>query len=893
MQKPSRFDISFLVIVLALFGTSHANSQTFATTAGSLALPLAYQTATPLQDGTVLIAGGDNDAGITATAEIYNPSTGTFVPTGSMNIARYSATATPLADGTVLIAGGSGDGSAEIYSGGTFSKLSATMTAVRYNATATLLQDGTVLIAGGDTGNWAGATSAEIYNPVKHTFTATTGSMSTRRTCHTATLLPDGTVLIAGGQGNYSGQTAWSTAEIYNPSTQQFTTVGNMTSARYYHTATLLTDGTVLLAGGHNNQSQTVVSSAEIYTPSSKSFAATGSMHYSRYLHTATALDDGTVLVAGGSNSSSVLSSAEVYTPSSKSFASVGNLTSPRKNYTATLLATGNVLLTGGLNGQYNPAPVFLSSAELYSYPVTTSVVYPAYKVTSIIYAPPGNKSQDGYTDTTSNGTTTTIGQSFTNGSSLSTSFGFKTKYVGGSASESFGTSSTTSNSSAFTETFTDATGVANQNASTSPDAINHNQDIFLIWLNPQLTVIGNSSAPVSYSVGVQPVANGATPLADILEVSANVMEANSAGMTTVPFSLLNRHIDEQTGQYVPGLASICKNLIASEYAAGTCTLADQCGCKATDFLPILQADPLLFYNGLDNPISPYPATVSPLEANTSSGSLSDANCGTLPLPNPTESSCRYVPVPSAPGSTTKGFTSLYGPESQGGNNIPNSFQQGENSQIVYTQGGQTQSTATNSFQENLGPVLTWGQSYTTTWTDSQSTGTSSGSGVTQAVSLSSYTVGCAQVQDVGVFEDTVYHTFVFQQPPDDPSTCTALTPAFSITATPNNPNQTALSLGHSMSITVNVSAWNGFSGTVALSIVGLPQGVTASFSPSSVTTSTVASATLTLAAAYSSSTYIGSSAITVKGTSGGTAQSAIFTLTTRPLQYKGTCGVQ
>jgi hypothetical protein len=178
----------------------------------------------------ILIAGGANSSGAKTTAEIYNPNTGaqSLSPTGSLNVARScGSTATLLNDGTVLIAGGSGNTTAELYypSSGTFSLYTppsplypqnpnglpiGPMTAVRYNATATLLQNGTVLIAGGDIGDNAGLTSAEIYNPATGTFTAT-GSMSTRRTTQTATLLPNGTVLIAGGQDNYSGQVALNT----------------------------------------------------------------------------------------------------------------------------------------------------------------------------------------------------------------------------------------------------------------------------------------------------------------------------------------------------------------------------------------------------------------------------------------------------------------------------------------------------------------------------------------------------------------------------------------------------------------------------------------------------------------------------------------------------------
>lgn len=115
--------------------------------------------------------------------------------------------------------------------------------------------------------------------------------------------------------------------------------------------------------------------------------------------------------------------------------------------------------------------------------------------------------------------------------------------------------------------------------------------------------------------------------------------------------------------------------------------------------------------------------------------------------------------------------------------------------------------------------------------------------------------------------------------------------PTFTVTVTNNNPSQTALSLGHSMSYSVNVSSFYGFTGTVMLTVNGLPAGVTASFSPAFITTS--GSATLTLTSAYSTSTYIGNSNVTITGTSGSLAIPDSFPITTQPLQYKGTCGVQ
>jgi hypothetical protein len=82
------------------------NSQSFTPTKGNMETPRAFQTATLLKDGTVLVTGGNNGTGPLATAELYDPTAGTFSPTGSMGAARQSHTATLLNDGTVLVTGG-------------------------------------------------------------------------------------------------------------------------------------------------------------------------------------------------------------------------------------------------------------------------------------------------------------------------------------------------------------------------------------------------------------------------------------------------------------------------------------------------------------------------------------------------------------------------------------------------------------------------------------------------------------------------------------------------------------------------------------------------------------------------------------------------------------------
>ncbi len=291
------------------------------TLTGSLHTGRLNHTATLLANGKVLVAAGnDYITGWSASAELYDPATGVWAITGSLNTGRDDPSATSLSDGKVLVVGGYGLvggnsgqlASAELYDPvtGTWT-VTGSLNTAREVHTATLLPDGKVLVAGGYNRPESLA-SAELYDPVIGTWTVT-GSLNTARSGHTATLLTDGKVLVAGGFNDSSGTLA--SAELYDPVTGNWTVTGSLNTARGGHTATLLTDGKVLVAGGFNDNGGPLAS-AELYDPATGTWTRTGRLNTARRGATATLLANGRVLAAGGYNRNPPgFASAELYDP--------------------------------------------------------------------------------------------------------------------------------------------------------------------------------------------------------------------------------------------------------------------------------------------------------------------------------------------------------------------------------------------------------------------------------------------------------------------------------------------------------------------------------------------------------------------------------------------------
>src|SRR5439155_1760760 len=166
-----------VILLLLSFSAGLASMQPCAATpfeweyTGSLNTARFYHTATLLPNGKVLVAGGGQTDPYSASAELYNPATGSWSPTGSFDTGRIFHTATLLANGKVLVAGGRDPrlvelASADLYNPatGTWSATGSLNTA-RYDHTATLLLNGMVLVTGGALAHKAALATAELYDP--------------------------------------------------------------------------------------------------------------------------------------------------------------------------------------------------------------------------------------------------------------------------------------------------------------------------------------------------------------------------------------------------------------------------------------------------------------------------------------------------------------------------------------------------------------------------------------------------------------------------------------------------------------------------------------------------------------------------------------------------------
>ncbi len=216
-------------------------------------------TATLLKSGKVLVVGGPSaftsaDEGVSnPKAELYDPATGRFTPTGELMQARYQHSATLLPNGRVLVTGGTfppGARAPDPPAPGRGPETSETKISSELYDPAS--------------GTWS---SCSLFKPPagpKPTTADCPGDLGQSRAAHSATLLSDGRVLAAGGGANEEDR---KTAELYDPATGAWSLTKLLNQRRSGHGAVLLPSGKVLAAAGQGPQFFSGLGSTELYDP--------------------------------------------------------------------------------------------------------------------------------------------------------------------------------------------------------------------------------------------------------------------------------------------------------------------------------------------------------------------------------------------------------------------------------------------------------------------------------------------------------------------------------------------------------------------------------------------------------------------------------------------------
>lgn len=353
------------LVALSLALAPAALAQGKVTKAGTLGTARTNHTATALDDGRVLVAGGRGADGLStlASVELFEPKTRRWQPGPPMAVGRSHHAATLLADGRVLVTGGTAHeskegknrfvalASAEVYEpkANRWTTVSP-LAQARNGHSATRLKDGRVLVVGGAREQRSHLTAVELFDPASGAWQPRR-PLARARWLHEAVRLSDGSVVVLGGRSNQPAQgqgpgAAVAEAERFDASSGTWHAVPGLNEARQ-RTAAVAHADTVTVVGGQTTSSST--NYVESWTPGAASWVLGEHLSMALSAHSATLLPSGDVVVIGGEPPNEVdTARVQRFDAAQKRWCLAGALEAARKGHSATLLPDGRVLVVGG-----------------------------------------------------------------------------------------------------------------------------------------------------------------------------------------------------------------------------------------------------------------------------------------------------------------------------------------------------------------------------------------------------------------------------------------------------------------------------------------------------------------------------------------------------------------
>lgn len=283
-----------------------------------------------LADGRVLLTGGTDATGaVTATCDLYDPTTNTFTATGSMAAPRAMHAAVRLADGRVMVAGGTRSlvdqtsiltnvlSSVEFWNPTTGLWTNGpALSGLRLAPALTRLPDNRILVTGGVQVTLllgvpvsaASTVATQYWNPATNAWTNGPGMPTSRAGHHlNQVTMQDGRILFTGGLQmtdllNAANAAPTPSCQAYNPATNTWQNAGFMPTARILHTAHVLPNGNVVLCGGAQGTLSALVptTAVSVFDPVNFTWTALSPLQAARCAHASVQMPDGTIVLLGG-----------------------------------------------------------------------------------------------------------------------------------------------------------------------------------------------------------------------------------------------------------------------------------------------------------------------------------------------------------------------------------------------------------------------------------------------------------------------------------------------------------------------------------------------------------------------------------------------------------------